>query len=140
MTTFMTSFTTTIGYTVYVPTLWDLKDEAHRMVTLSHERIHMRQRQKYGSILFSFLYLLVFFPAGLAYFRAKFEKEAYAESMRAMIRYIPHTTVDTLRNRLVVRSAVKHFTSSQYLWMWPFEKSVEKWYLEEVQKIEDEGV
>jgi hypothetical protein len=125
--TFLIDFVTTVGYTVYVPKSW-LDDPApfNLLVTLRHERVHMRQRRKYGMFLFSFLYLLFPLPAGLAYFRMAFEREAFTESLMAAaeLGHVPDI-VHGAGLRDVVISA---FTGSVYMWMWPFKKSVTAWY------------
>ena len=47
-----------------------------RTVLLRHERVHLRQRRRYGFLPFAILYLIPLLPLGLAYFRARFEWEA----------------------------------------------------------------
>lgn len=122
MQKFMTDYTTTVGYTVYVGRGWYSRSEKSRVITLRHERVHMRQRKKYGFVLFSFLYLLCA-PTLFAYWRAKFEKEAYEESMRASAELYGAHMLQAIRGNIV-----DHFLSADYFWMWPFRKSVEKWY------------
>ncbi len=134
MKTFMTNFTTTIGDTVYTNTEWEKRSEVSRIVTLRHERVHMRQKNRYTSFGFSFLYLFFPFPIGLAYFRKKFEMEAYEESIRSLVFYHSLSVVQASRTRA---NFVKHFTSAQYFWMWPFKKSVERWYDGVVKELED---
>jgi hypothetical protein len=128
----MTDFITTIGYTVYVPDSWLSGGDEGRIMVLRHERVHMRQRRKYTMPLFTFLYLVPFFPLGLAYFRARFEWEAYTESMQASVDY--HGKV-ILRLAAYKENMVQHFISGQYGWMWPFRKTVEGWYDEAARKI-----
>lgn len=125
MKAFMTRFTTTIGDTVYTNTAWDERSEVSKIITLRHERIHMRQKKRYTAFGFSFLYLFVFFPIGLAYFRAKFEKEAYEESIRSVAFYVG---IDRVKHPEFRKQLVDHFTTSQYFWMWPFRSAVERWY------------
>ena len=60
MDSFMEDFITTIGNTVYVPDNWDSKSASTKIISLRHERIHMRQTKRIGRIKFSLLYL--FFP------------------------------------------------------------------------------
>jgi hypothetical protein len=122
MKTFMTSFTTTIGYTVYVPHGWSLRPTASRATTLRHERVHMRQRKKYGWFLFSFLYLLAL-PIWRAYYRTKFEKEAYEETMKALLEYYGEAAVSAQK-----KSIVENFTGPSYFWMWTDQKAIEAWY------------
>ena len=121
---FMTHFTTTLGTKVYVTDDWDTDEATSRISLLRHERIHMRQARKYSQPLFSFLYLFVLFPIGLAYFRMKFEKEAYAESVKADIEL--HGTYRVLSPEYKAWLAGQ-FTGAGYLWTWPFKKSIDMW-------------
>jgi hypothetical protein len=129
---FMTEYVTTIGTTVYVHSLWDQKQDVHKALVLRHERIHMRQAKRYGLFWFSFLYLLVFFPLGLAWFRAHFEKEAYKETMRGTY-WLGGTYA--LTNPTFKAFILSQFLTPAYGWMWPFRKSMELWYDETVADI-----
>ena len=133
MKTFMTRFVTTIGEKVYLPEAWDQRSETSKIITLRHERVHMRQKAKYTSFGFSFLYLFFPFPVVFAYYRAKFEKEGYEESMRGIAEY---NGVHILRKDRVKQNIVEHFTTAQYFWMWPFRSSIERWYDSVVEKLE----
>lgn len=130
--TFMTSYVTTIGQKVYVPDGWNRWQDQAKLSVLRHERVHMRQARKYGMLAFSILYLLVPFPLFFAYYRAKFEWEAYEESMRAAAEYNGSRILDDKKYK---RSIFEHFTTGAYGWMWPFPAMLEKWYEESKQKI-----
>ncbi len=132
MTAFMDHFTTTIGYKVFVPNGWRDYTQQAKMIILRHERVHMRQAKAYGVLWFSFLYLFAFFPIGLAYFRAKFEKEAYAETLRAYNDY--GYPLDDIRRQQIVN----HFIGAEYAWMWPFPKSMNEWYAKTIKEIVSE--
>jgi hypothetical protein len=133
MNSFMTTFTTTIGEKVYTSSSWEVLTEVSKIITLRHERVHMRQKKKYTSFGFSFLYLFFPLPIGLAYFRKKFEMEAYAETIRSLALY--HTL--SVVKRVKVRGwLIDHFLTSQYFWMWPFRSSVERWYDGVVEELE----
>jgi hypothetical protein len=132
MSTFMTTFTTTIGRTIYTPTKWESWKNRQRIAILRHERVHLRQGKKYGAFLFGFLYLFVPLPIGLAWFRAKFEKEAYEESIRSAIELYG---VAAVNNRAYRESIVQNFVGPSYAWMWPFRGSVERWYDEAVKRF-----
>ena len=80
MRSYLDSFQTTIGKTVYVTADWDDWDPDRRYVTLRHEAVHLRQFRKFTLPGMAVLYVLLPLPMGLAWFRAYFEKEAYAES------------------------------------------------------------
>ena len=121
---FMMNFTTTLGNTMYIPTLWDHWPEEVRCIILRHEAIHMKQAKKYWRPFFSFLYMFFPLPFLFAYFRMKFESEAYEESIRASYDYFGMKCfTPVMRERYV-----SYFTSSDYLWMWPFKGRVEAWY------------
>ncbi len=131
--TFMTSFTTVIGHTVYTPEGWEDRGESSQFVTLRHERVHFRQQRRYTRPLFTFLYLLVL-PFGLAYFRTKFEKEAYEESMLV---YATRYGSGALREEAYRERMIRNFTSGAYLWMWFIRSSIEAWYDKAAAAIEE---
>lgn len=133
---FMTDYITTIGYTIYVPNTWETTSEEGRQIVLRHERVHMRQRRKYGAVFFTLLYLIPFFPLGLAYWRAIFEWEAYEETLVATSElFSPLTIKDPIfRERII-----QHFVSGAYGWMWPFRKTIERWYDNALVRISDRG-
>lgn len=131
---FMTDFITTVGETVYVPDDWNTQTEVGRMIVLRHERIHMRQKKKYGMFLFSFLYLFVPLPGVFAYYRQKFEREAYEESMWALVELVPNG-LDILATYSFREAMIRHFTSSEYFWMWAKSEDIGDWYDETHKKI-----
>ena len=122
---YLTSYQTTIGRTVYVTSDWDELPAAQRYVTMRHERIHLLQFRRYTPIGMALLYLLLPLPLGLAWFRARFEWEAYAEGMRAAAELHGRAFVESRAYRDRV---VRQFTSGAYGWMWPFRAAVERWY------------
>lgn len=132
MSTFMTRFSTIIETTLYVPDSWNELDDLVQASTLRHELVHMRQRRHYGSLLFSLMYLIPFFPLGLAYFRFKLEREAYEESLRALHE---RAGEKPLRDPAVREYYTRMFTGPSYGWAWPFKDSVNKWYDDAVKRI-----
>ena len=125
MRTYLDSFQTTIGCTVYVTPDWTTRDPDERYVTLRHEAVHLRQFRKLSLPVMAVLYLLVPLPMGLAYFRARFEKEAYAESIRAAA----EVWGAEFPRRADYRShVIEQFIGPSYGWMWPFRSSLERWY------------
>lgn len=125
MNTFMTGFITTIGFTVYVNSGWlTTMADSDRTIVLRHERVHMRQRVTYGQVLFSLLYLLVL-PVGLAYFRMKFEREAYTETFLAVRDFTDDEFVRTAEFRA---NFLGDMAGASYVWMWPFKGSNNKWF------------
>jgi hypothetical protein len=127
---FMKTFTTTIGYTVYTPESWLMMSSRGQVVILRHEAVHMRQRKKYGFLVFSFLYLFAWLPVWRAKWRRDFEMEAYEESLRTLYRFGEDIANIVLRTRML-----SHFTTAEYGWMWTKEEDIEAWYDRTVQRI-----
>lgn len=65
---------TTLGRTVYYPT--SVHDPLAHPDILDHELVHVRQWQRFGPLLW-LSYALVPLPFGLAWFRFRWEREAY---------------------------------------------------------------
>jgi hypothetical protein len=125
MTSYLDGYQTTIGRTVYVTSDWDERDPDHCYVTLRHEAVHVRQFRRFTLPGMAILYLLVPLPMGLAWFRARFEKEAYAESIRAAAEV---WGPDYPRQPVYRQSVLDQFTGAAYGWMWPFRGGLERWY------------
>lgn len=129
---FLDEAVTTLGSRVYVPADWSRTPEAYRIGVLRHERVHMRQARAWGAITFSLLYLLAPLPLGLAWFRARFEWEAYEETMRATCDQYGELSIRQAEFR---EGIVQHFVGPQYGWMWPFRNTVESWYEDASRRI-----
>jgi len=129
---FLTGYYTVLGDTLYVPDSWDQLGDADRVILLRHERVHLRQRRRYGSLGMTLLYLLPFFPLGLAYGRARIEWEAYTETLRATLELRGE---HALRSPALKERIVSQFTSAAYGWMWPFKATVEGWFDEAVERV-----
>lgn len=129
---FMTRYHTVIGDTLYVPDGWDATPDLDRVITLRHERVHLRQRRRYGFLGMAFVYLVPFFPLGLAYGRARIEWEAYEETLRATAEL---EGLDAARSPKLRAHVVAQFTSAAYGWMWPFRRTVERWYDDALRAI-----
>lgn len=123
MKDFMVSFTTTIGNTIYVPRTWAIRPPKSKMIILRHERVHMRQHQRFG-FWYSLSYLLLPLPTVWAYFRMKYEMEAYEESLRAVLEYYGAANF-TAKTK---ESYISYFTGPQYFWTWPWRGRIERWY------------
>ena len=128
--TFMTQFTTTLGSTVYVPSSWDAISDESRCVILRHERVHLEQARRYGKLAFSLRYLFCW-PA-IKTERARFEREAYEESLRAMAEYFGVSHIERSSTR---QWLVDTFTGPAYFWMWPEPIAVMAWYEVTVARI-----
>jgi hypothetical protein len=125
MRTYLDGYQTTIGKTVYVTADWERIDPLQRYVTLRHEAVHLRQFRRYTLPGMALLYILLPLPMGLAWFRARFEQEAYAESIRAA----PEVWgADYPRRTSFREHVIGQFTGPSYGWMWPFRRQLERWY------------
>lgn len=122
---FLTGYYTVIGDTLYVPDSWDQLNPIDRAILLRHERVHLRQRRRYGSIGMALLYLLPILPLGLAYGRARLEWEAYRETLRATAEL---AGLNCARDPALRERIVQRFLGPDYGWMWPFRRTVEAWY------------
>jgi hypothetical protein len=125
MRSYLDSFQTTIGRTVYVTPDWDRWPADERYVTLRHEAIHLRQFRRFTLPGMALLYVFLPLPMGLAWCRAYFEKEAYAESIRAAAEVWgpAHPRRPAYRAHII-----DQFLGPTYGWMWPFRASLERWY------------
>jgi hypothetical protein len=121
---YLTDYQTTIGQTVYVTSDWDALDADERYCTMRHELVHVRQFARYTVPVMAFLYLLVPLPLGLSWFRARFEKQAYAETIRASVEVFGELHV---RRPEFAQRIVDQFTSGAYGWMWPFPAAMRRW-------------
>jgi hypothetical protein len=132
-TRFMSEYHTVLGETLFLAPSWETMDDRARYVLLCHERVHLRQRRRYGSIIMTWLYLVPFVPMGLAYGRARIEWEAYAETLRATAEVYGIEAIlrPGLKEHLVAR-----FVGPDYGYMWPFPKQVARWYEEARTEIE----
>lgn len=134
---FLDGYYTVLGDTLYVPGSWDQLASADRVILLRHERVHLRQRRRYGTLGMALLYLLPFFPLGLAYGRARIEWEAYTETLRATAELLG---LEAARDPCLRARIVTRFTGPDYGWMWPFRAQVERWYDAALAQIEAELV
>jgi hypothetical protein len=125
MRSYLDSFQTTIGKTVYVTPGWDDLSDDDRYVTMRHEAIHLKQFRRFTLPGMTLLYVFLPLPMGLAWFRAYFEKEAYAESIRAAAEVWGRDYAASVSYRSYV---VSQFTGASYGWMWPFRRGLERWY------------
>ncbi|MBN1606330.1 MAG: hypothetical protein JW940_06835 [Polyangiaceae bacterium] len=130
---YMTRYHTVIGQTLYVPQLWSALSDVDKLVLLRHERVHLRQSRRLGSLVMGLAYLLPFFPLGLAWCRARLEWEAYCETLRATAEL---KGIEAARDPELRAHVVRCFVGPDYGWMWPFASQVERWYDEALLTIE----
>lgn len=129
---FMTDYVSVISNKVYVPTKWEEWTNYNKTSILRHERVHMYQVKKYGSFIYNILYLFIPLPMLLAYFRTKFEREAYEESIRFALVLAGE---DYVRGEKFKEHILSQFLTGKYGWMWPFRNSMEKWFDDYVDRL-----
>jgi hypothetical protein len=155
-TSFMTSYTTTIGSTIYFPNknFIEIRPMSSTIIFL-HELVHIYDSKRFNKSIFSFLYLspqilaLLTFP--LLFISLKFlplllllapipspgrmylEKRAYFVSLYVMqqlaTKFNYNSKLD--RNKEYFSS---QFDSGSYYWMWTF-KGLKKDFKDAVEKI-----
>ena len=121
----MTRYHTVIGDTLFVPDSWATLPDTDKLILLRHERVHLRQRRRLTFLGLAFLYLVPWFPIGLAYGRARLEWEAYTETLRATYELLGPEAAHHPQLR---RHILERFTGPDYGWMWPFPRQVNRWY------------
>ena len=122
---YLEDYQTTIGRTIYLTDDWAGRDPRARYCTLRHEAVHLRQFRRYTLPGMAVLYLLLPLPLGLAWFRARFEREAYEESIRAAAEvWGPAAPAEAAYRAQVI----DQFVGPAYGWMWPFRRALERWY------------
>lgn len=122
-TAYLDRFVTTIGHHIYVTPDWESRSLADRWVTLRHELVHVDQFARWGLVPMAVAYLLLPLPMGLSWCRMRLEREAYAESVRATFEVGGLEAASALRGHVVAQ-----FVSGSYGWMWPFRRSIERWF------------
>lgn len=127
MDTFYTGFTTTLGRTVYFPAGWSIENaQVHSCITLRHEACHIKQNLKcglgsiqLGTVVMGLLYLLFPLPVYFAWFRYKFEREAYRVS---------YYTAMELGLKPNIEFYIGLLTGPEYFWTWYSRKQVRAWF------------
>jgi len=130
---YLTHYHTVLGNTLYTPASWENTPDLERLITLRHERVHLRQRRRLSFPVMAFVYMVPFFPVGLAYGRARLEWEAYEETLAATAEL---RGLEALRSPALREHIVRRFTGADYGWMWPFRSVVERWYDDATTRIE----
>ncbi len=131
MRTYLTRYHTVLFGTLWVPDTWDTMADLDRYVLLRHERVHLRQRRRMGDLAMAFVYLVPFFPLGLAYGRARIEQEAYEETLLATAEVYGREAAIALKEHIFQR-----FTGPDYGFMWPFRASLEAWFDRAMDRVD----
>jgi hypothetical protein len=122
---YLDGYHTTVGRRIYVTGDWEQLSRNRRYLVLRHELVHVRQFRRYSLPLMAILYLLLPLPFGLAWFRAHFEKQAYAEEIRATAELYG---AEHVRDASFRADIIGQFTGPAYGFMWPFRRALERWY------------
>lgn len=128
---YLTRYHTVLFGKLWVPDVWDEMNDAERYILLRHERVHLRQRARMGDVWMGFVYFFPVFPLGLAYGRARIEWEAYEETIRATAEVYGLDAARRLKPYLVER-----FTGPDYGWMWPFPRTIERWFSQVMTELD----
>lgn len=131
---YLTRYHTVLFGTLWVPDSWDTMTDDDKYILLRHERVHLRQRARMGDLLMSFVYLVPFFPLGLAYGRARIEWEAYIETIKATAEVYGVEEAEGLRDHIAQR-----FVGADYGWMWPFPQTIHRWFDEAMGDVRAEA-
>ncbi|MCF6205302.1 MAG: hypothetical protein L3J47_00210 [Sulfurovum sp.] len=120
-------YTTTIGKTMYVPNNWPILGDQAKYAILRHEVVHLRQFRQWpfrfldyrglrlvNALLFGVAYLLAL-PT-LWTLRAKFEREAYTQTM--LVVFEDRGEFTTRKRQALARNMGIHFGGPGYLYMW----------------------
>jgi len=111
---FMDSYWTTIRDTIYYPTrVADPNRYAH---IIAHECVHVEQWRKWR-VLQSFSYIFLPVPIFFAWFRWRWEREAYL------------VTIGFASNKEREIERIVHDLWHDYMWTWP-RKRMRKWFIE----------
>jgi len=128
---YLTRYHTVLFGRLYVPDAWDAMGDDERYVLLRHERVHLRQHRRMGQLGMAFAYLFPFFPLFLAWGRARIEWEAYVETIRATAEVRGLDAARALKEEIVRR-----YVGPDYGWMWPFPRTVRRWFDEVIEAME----
>lgn len=109
---FMTNFWTTIGRTIYYPVGVQLPFV--HVGVLEHELVHVKQWDKWGPLM-SISYMLLPVPFFFAWFRWRWEREAYMTQLRRSTN--KEETINWITDTLW----------HNYGWCWP-RKWMRKWF------------
>lgn len=116
---FMTDYWTVFRDTIYAPTR--VEDPYRYWITLSHECVHVEQWRRWRA-LFWMSYLLLPLPFGLAWFRWRWEREAYLNSH---LRYAFNVEREI--------DVIVHNLWHEHAWTWP-QEWMRAWFRREVSK------
>lgn len=130
---YVSTYTTVLGRTIYLPVSWATRSDESRYITLRHEAVHLRQFRRYGVLGMTLIYGLPILPVGLSIGRAWIEWTAYRETLSAYAdTYGPQAAADPALHAYIKLQ----FTGPAYLFMWPFPRMLQRLIDREVHAIE----
>jgi len=126
---FMTYYWTTINNTIYYPTTVNDPESLWNQPTVEHELVHVVQQKKYSLPLFLLLYCFFPIPIFGAYFRWKFEREAYLEDIKANMDPVCHKM-----DWEILSSGAADTLWDGYFWCWP-RNLMYKWFMKQYENF-----
>ncbi|MCA9574626.1 MAG: hypothetical protein R3B40_18930 [Polyangiales bacterium] len=130
---YVSTYTTVLGCTIYLPSAWAERSDEARYITLRHEAVHLRQFRRFTVPGMTLIYGLPLFPVGLALGRALIEWEAYRETLAA---YADVYGIEGARDPALHAHIRLQFTGPAYVFMWPFPRMVQRAIDREVAALE----
>jgi hypothetical protein len=107
-------------------------------VCVRHERVHLRHFEKLGTFLMTTIWLIP--PFLFCFGRALYiEKPAYLETLRAKYE-LGGGSWKWAKDPRYKKRWVGQFVGPNYGWMWKIRSQVERWYDEEIARLEKEGI
>ena len=129
---------------IFLPEHWDSMSPRSRVALLLHEAQHVRQQLRFGFgniylgfVLQALIYLLFPLPVGLAYGRARLEMDAYKETLRGYY-LMSGKDLRVIADKDLEDFIISQFTGPNYVYMWPFERSLRSWYNRAVSEVVEE--
>jgi len=155
---FMETYTTVLGKTVYAPdSLWNGESVGHVM-TLAHETQHAWDEIRLGRIVYKFLYLApqILVPLALLSILAIWFGGVWLWWLAALVLLAPLPAWGRMyierRGYLITLACrwwlygednatracahvITYFKGPAYYFMWPFEKSLQRWLLRRMREV-----
>lgn len=137
---FMTTYTTTIGDTVYFPSKsWLINKQETAAVVLAHELVHIADSREAGSVIFSYCYLtpqvfsllsLIALCGNVWWLLCLLFLAPLPAPMRTYFELRGYALTDAARYKLTgnfadINFITSQFTTGAYFFMWPFKKDIE---------------
>ena len=132
--TYVDRYHTVMFGKLYVADAWSTMGDSARYILLRHEHVHLRQARRMGFAVMAFVYIVPIAPLGLAWGRARIEWEAYVETIRSTAEVHGLAAARALEPEIVRR-----FVGPDYGWMWPFPRTIRRWFRQVVADLESQA-